>query len=84
MCSHDLSVGGKIIYYKRDRRRGEKNGKIRKSSTWKFDTILKKIERGIMGGSVSASLEDSSNIRVGDTRSVFEYLNATATQAEQG
>lgn len=36
MCSHDLSVGGKIIYYKRDRRKGEKNGKIRKSSTWKF------------------------------------------------
>lgn len=36
MCSHDLSVGDKIIYYKRDRRRGEKNGKIRKSSIWKF------------------------------------------------
>ena len=37
--------------------------KLEKVVYGNFDTILKKIERGIMGGSVSASLEDSRNIR---------------------
>ncbi|RGF51593.1 hypothetical protein DW006_05540 [Eubacterium sp. AF36-5BH] len=54
--------------------------KLEKVVHGNFDTILKKIERGIMGGSVSASLEDSSNIRVGDTRCsvrVFERYSYT-------
>ncbi len=54
--------------------------KLEKVVHGNFDTILKKIERGIMGGSVSESLEDSSNIRVGDTRCsvrVFERYSYT-------
>ena len=33
-----------------------------------FNSILKKIENGIINGSVSASLEDSSDFRSGDAR----------------
>ncbi len=33
-----------------------------------FDEILNRIENGILGGSVSASLEDASDFDFGDTR----------------
>ncbi len=33
-----------------------------------FDEILNRIENGILGGSVSASLEDASDFGFGDTR----------------
>lgn len=45
-----------------------------------FDSLLEKIERGIMGGSVSASLEDSSDFCSGDARCsvrVFERYSYT-------
>ena len=62
-----------------------------------FDGILRKIENGILNGSMSASLEDSSNFEVGNTRCsvrVFERysmvgdnrvsLNVTLFQGEDG
>lgn len=33
-----------------------------------FDNILQRIERGILNGSISASLEDRSDIVIGETR----------------
>ena len=33
-----------------------------------FDQVLRKIEDGILNGSMSASLEDSSDFRSGDAR----------------
>lgn len=45
-----------------------------------FDQILSKIQRGILSGSISASLEDSSDFRVGNSRCsvrVFERYSST-------
>lgn len=42
--------------------------KLEKSFTEDFDTLLSRIEKGIVGGSVSASLEESSDFRSGDAR----------------
>ena len=42
--------------------------KLEKNFTGDFDYILKAIETGIMGGSVSASLEDSSDYRGTNSR----------------
>ena len=42
--------------------------KLEKTITGDFDGILRKIENGILNGSMSASLEDSSNFEVGNTR----------------
>ncbi len=42
--------------------------KLEKTITGNFNEILHKIEDGIVNGSVSASLEDSSDFRIGDTR----------------
>ncbi len=56
--------------------------KYEKTITGDFNEILYRIEDGIMSGSVSASLEDSSDFRIGDTRCsvrVFErysYMGA--------
>lgn len=47
-----------------------------------FDTVLEKIERGILNGSSSASLEDSSDFRIGDARCsvrVFERYSFTGS-----
>ena len=41
--------------------------KLEKTITGNFDTILHRIEDGIINGSVSASLEESSDFRIGDT-----------------
>ncbi len=42
--------------------------KLEKTINGNFDEILYKIEDGIINGSVSASLEESSDFRIGDTR----------------
>ena len=42
--------------------------KLEKTITGDFDNILYKIEDGILNGSVSASLEDRSDFRIGDSR----------------
>ena len=42
--------------------------KFEKTITGDFDSILHRIEDGIINGSVSASLEESSDFRIGDTR----------------
>ena len=41
--------------------------KLEKTITGNFDTILHRIEDGLINGSVSASLEESSDFRIGDT-----------------
>ena len=71
--------------------------KLEKTITGDFDGILRKIENGILNGSMSASLEDSSDFEVGNTRCsvrVFERysmvgdnrvsLNVTLFQGEDG
>ena len=42
--------------------------KLEKTITGDFDEILHRIEDGIINGSVSATLEDSSDFRIGDIR----------------
>ena len=42
--------------------------KMEKKITGDFDEVLRKIEGGIMSGSVSASLEDKSDFSLGDSR----------------
>lgn len=45
-----------------------------------FDSLLNRIEQGIIGGSMTASLEDSSDFRSGDARCsvrVFERFSYT-------
>ncbi len=42
--------------------------KLEKTVTGNFNSILQRIEDGILNGSVSASLEDGSDFSIGDTR----------------
>ena len=42
--------------------------KLEKTLTGDFNSILRKIEDGIINGSISASLEDSSDFYIGDMR----------------
>ena len=42
--------------------------KLERTLNGDYNSILKRITDGIMGGSVSASLEDSSDFRSGDAR----------------
>lgn len=52
--------------------------KLEKTIYGNFDDILKKIENGILNGSVSASLEDTSDFYDGDARCsvrVFERFS---------
>lgn len=42
--------------------------KLEKTITGNFNEILHRIEDGIINGSVSASLEESSDFSIGDTR----------------
>jgi len=42
--------------------------KLEKTITGNFNEILHRIEDGIINGSISASLEERSDFRVGDTR----------------
>ena len=54
--------------------------KLEKTLTVDFNSILHKIENGIINGSISASLEDSSDFYIGDTRCsvrVFERYSYT-------
>ena len=54
--------------------------KLEKTLTGDFNSILRKIENGIINGSISASLEDSSDFYIGDTRCsvrVFERYSYT-------
>lgn len=54
--------------------------KLEKTLKGDFNSILHKIEDGIINGSISASLEDSSNFYIGDTRCsvrVFERYSYT-------
>lgn len=54
--------------------------KLEQSLQENFDTVLKKIENGILSGSVSAKLEASSDFRDGDSRCsvrVFERYSYT-------
>ena len=54
--------------------------KLEKTLTGDFNSILHKIENGIINGSISASLEDSSDFYIGDTRCsvrVFERYSYT-------
>ncbi len=71
--------------------------KLEKTLQENFDHLLRRIEQGILEGSVSASLEDASDFRGGDARCsvrVFERysyaggnrvsLNVTLFQAGDG
>ena len=52
--------------------------KLEKTITGNFDELLHRIEEGIIEGSMSATLEDSSDFYVGDTRCsvrVFERFS---------
>ena len=54
--------------------------KLENTLTGDFNSILHKIENGIINGSISASLEDSSDFYIGDTRCsvrVFERYSYT-------
>lgn len=54
--------------------------KLEKKLSGDFDQLLNKIEKGIMSGSASASLEDSSDFHSGDARCsvrVFERYSYT-------
>jgi len=54
--------------------------KLEKILTGDFNSILRKIEDGIINGSISASLEDSSDFYIGDMRCsvrVFERYSYT-------
>ena len=54
--------------------------KLEKTLTGDFNSILRKIEDGIINGSISASLEDSSDFYIGDMRCsvrVFERYSYT-------
>ncbi len=42
--------------------------KLEKTLTGNFNQILYRIENGILSGSISASLEESSDFYIGDTR----------------
>ena len=42
--------------------------KLEKTLYGDFDTLLQRIERGVLGGSISASLEDGSDYRAADAR----------------
>lgn len=42
--------------------------KLEQSFSENFDTLLRRIETGILEGSMSASLEDASDFRSGDAR----------------
>ena len=42
--------------------------KLEKTITGNFNEILHRIEDGIINGSISASLEERSDFRIGDTR----------------
>lgn len=42
--------------------------KLEQNIKGNFDEILQRIENGIIEGSISASLEESSDFRMGDTR----------------
>ena len=53
--------------------------KLEKKINGNFEEILKKIEKGIIGGNISASLEDSSDFVIGESRCsirVFERYSA--------
>ena len=71
--------------------------KLEKTLTGNFDTILQKIENGVLNGSISATLEDSCDWRTADARCsvrVFERysymggnrvsMNVTLFQAGKG
>ena len=71
--------------------------KLEKTLTGNFDALLRRIETGVMEGSMSATLEDSSDFRQGDARCsvrVFERysyaggnrvsMNVTLFQAGDG
>ena len=54
--------------------------KLERTLSGDFYQILNKIERGIVSGSISASLEDASDFRSGDARCsvrVFERYSTT-------
>ena len=42
--------------------------KLERTLTGDFDQVLSRLEGGVLNGSVSASLEDSSDFTVGETR----------------
>ena len=53
--------------------------KFQKKVDANFDELLQKIEQGILEGSISASLEDSSDFKIGKSRCsvrVFERYSA--------
>ena len=56
--------------------------KLEKTLNGNFNQILKKIEEGILNGSTSATLEESSNFTSGDARCsvrVFERYSLTGS-----
>ena len=56
--------------------------KLERSLTGDFDTILRRIENGVMNGSMTASLEESSDFRAGGSRCsvrVFERYSWTGS-----
>lgn len=42
--------------------------KLERTLTGDFDELLRRIETGILNGSISATLEDTSDFKAGDTR----------------
>ena len=48
--------------------------KLEKTIRGDFNSLLRRIEEGILSGSISASLEESSDFCIGDTRCAFKKL----------
>lgn len=65
-----------------DREEEERMAKYEQSFEGDFDQLLQRIEDGILNGSMSASLEDSSDFSSGESRCASAFLSGTVTQAE--
>lgn len=54
--------------------------KLEQALTGNFDEILHRIEKGILEGSVSATLEDSATFRWERRGAAFGFLNGSVMQ----
>mgnify|MGYP000538488357 CR=1 FL=1 len=57
-------------------------GKNRRSINEDFDQLLSNIENGILNSSISATLEEASDFKVGLRVVAFVFLNVTAMLEE--
>lgn len=61
---NNVSYKGKLFIYMEDRRMA----KVERQLVGDFDQIINRICKGILDGSMSASLEDSSDFKIGNAR----------------